>query len=134
MDRGLILETTFLVDLEREAARNAPGLAHQFLESHREARLCVTLTTAGEIAAGLGPDDRERWDDLLRGFRVLPMGPDVCWRYGRLFRYLKENGLLIGTNDLWIAATALVHELPLVTRNADHFRRVPELRVRGYGD
>jgi tRNA(fMet)-specific endonuclease VapC len=130
----LILETTFLVDLEREASRGVSGPAHRFLEAHREARLCVTLTTAGEIAAGMGPEDRGRWEDLLRGFRVVPSGPDVCWRYGRLFRFLKQNGLLIGTNDLWIAATALVHELPLVTRNEGHFRRVPDLQVVGYGD
>jgi tRNA(fMet)-specific endonuclease VapC len=130
----LILETTFLVDLEREARRGGSGPAHRFLEARTESRLCVTLTTAGEMAAGMGPDDRARWEDLLRGFRVLPSGPDVCWRYGRLFGFLRENGLLIGTNDLWIAATALVHELPLVTRNEGHFRRVPDLRVVGYGD
>jgi tRNA(fMet)-specific endonuclease VapC len=134
VDRELILETTFLVDLEREVGRGRRGPAQRFLEARPETRLCVTLTTAGEMASGMGPNDRARWDDLLRGFRVLPSGPDVCWRYGRLFRYLKENGRLIGTNDLWIAATALVHGLPLVTRNEAHFRRVPDLRVVAYGE
>ncbi len=33
---------------------------------------------------------------------------------------------------LWIAATALAHGVPLVTRNERHFRRVPELEVIGY--
>jgi predicted nucleic acid-binding protein len=32
--------------------------------------------------------------------------------------------------DALIAATALIHELPLRTRNVDDFRRVPGLRVR----
>jgi alpha-L-fucosidase 2 len=52
--------------------------------------------------------------------------------YGRAYRYLEANGLLIGGNDLWIAATALAHELPVVTRNAAHFGRVPGLEVLSY--
>jgi predicted nucleic acid-binding protein len=42
------------------------------------------------------------------------------------------RGTLIGSNDLWIAATALEHSLPLVTRDIDHFRRIPDLQLIGY--
>lgn len=134
MDGPLILETTFLVDLERERVREASGPAHRFLDEHRAHRLCVTVTTAGELAAGVASDERESWEELLQRLQVLPIDRQVCWRYGRLFRYLKENGLLIGTNDLWIAATAVANGLPLVSRNEGHFRRIPELRVIAYGD
>jgi len=130
---ALILETTFLIDLEREAHRGAVGPAHGFLRERPETRFCLTLTTAGELAASLASGERRRWDDLLRQFLLLPLDGDVCWRYGQTFRYLKQNGLLIGANDLWIAATALAHDLPLVTRNEGHFRRVPGLEVMGYG-
>jgi tRNA(fMet)-specific endonuclease VapC len=51
------------------------------------------------------------------------------WQYGETYRYLKANGTLIGTNDLWIAATALVHGMPLVTNNLKDFRRIPDLVV-----
>ncbi len=94
----------------------------------------MTVTTAGELAAGASATEREAWADLLRRFDLPPIDREVCWRYGQLFRYLKDNGLLIGTNDLWIAATAVVSGRPLVTRNARHFRRVPDLRVIGYVD
>lgn len=52
---------------------------------------------------------RERWEGCLDPFTVLPWTEDVSWRHGRLFRYLRDNGMLIGSSDLWIAATALVH-------------------------
>jgi predicted nucleic acid-binding protein len=46
--------------------------------------------------------------------------------------YLQANALLIGANDLWIAAAGLAHGLPVVTRNAQHYSRVPGLEVIGY--
>ncbi len=38
----------------------------------------------------------------------------------------------IGANDMWIAATALVHQMPVVTNNPDEFRRVAGLEVMAY--
>ena len=52
-----------------------------------------------------------------------------AWHYREIFRSLKERGELIGANDLWIAAAALRHNEPLVTRNARDFQRVPGLQV-----
>lgn len=131
MAEGLILETTFLVDLEREAA-SGPGPAHAFLERQPDSPLHVTFTVAGELAAGPTMDERGRWEELLAPFTVLPWTPDVAWRYGRTFRYLRANGLLIGSNDLWIAATALAAGMPVVTRNLDEYRRVPGLDLVDY--
>ena len=132
MGQALILETAFLVDLEREAQRDEPGRAHRFLEENSDRELCITLTTAGELACGPRLDERRSWDSLVRRFRVLVPDVEASWAYGQRYRYLKENGLPIGANDLWIAATAIVHGLPLVTRDPTHFRRVPGLSVVTY--
>jgi tRNA(fMet)-specific endonuclease VapC len=69
---------------------------------------------------------------FLAPFRILESDAQVAWEYGRAFRFLSDNGMLIGTNDLWIAAAAIAHDLPLVTRNEREFRRVPKLRVLSY--
>ena len=129
---ALILETSFLVDLERELILGEPGPAQLFLDSHPNHRLHITFTIAGELEAGPRMHERSTWDRLISPFEVLGCTPEVTWRYGRLYRYLKANALLIDANDLWIAATALAFDLPLVTRNECHFARAPELNVIGY--
>ncbi len=54
----MILDSTFLVDFERESARRKAGRATEFLEARPEEELCITFTIVGELAAGesLGRD------------------------------------------------------------------------------
>ena len=132
MEDALILETTFLIDLGRELARGGDGPAQRFLASHATHRLFITPTIAGELAAGTSLADRARWEDFLSPFRVLPITGEVSWEYGRVSRYLRQNGAMIGGNDLWIAAVAVANGVPVVTRNTRHYRRVPGLDVKGY--
>ncbi len=132
MGRALILESTFLIDLERAHHRGAPGPAVAFLEANHDARLYLPFVVAGEIASGISMRDRARWEAFLAPFYVLPPTPEVSWQFGRAYRHLHDNGNLIGSNDLWIAATGLAYEMPVVTRNVEHFRRVPGLEVESY--
>ena len=132
MGQPLILETTFLIDLERENNRGTPGPAMAFLELHEDARLYITFTIAGELAAGASLADRARWEAFLAPFHILSSNADVSWEYSRAYRYLQDNGLMIGGNDLWIAATGLAYRMPVVTRNVQHYRRVPGVLVADY--
>ncbi len=132
MARELILETTYLVDLEREARRGLHGPATALLESEAESVLNITFTIAGEMAAGVSLDERSTWEEFLSSFRILGCTTDVCWRYGELYRLLQRQGTLIGANDLWIAATALAHDTPVVTHNTSDFERIPELEIVEY--
>jgi len=129
----VILDSTFLTDFERESVRRTAGRATQFLEAHSEEELCITFTIAGELAAGesLGRD-RAKWEFFIQPFRFIGYSNEVAWRFGAIFRELRRQGTLIGANDLWIAATALANNLPVVTRNSDEFRRVPGLEVLSY--
>jgi tRNA(fMet)-specific endonuclease VapC len=132
MDEAMILETSFLVDLERETSAATPDRCRRFLRKHGDTLFFLTHTVAGELACGAALAERDRWERLVSGFHVLAHTAEVDWHYGQLFRHLKRQGQLFGANDLWIAATALAHGLPLVTRNRAHYERVPGLDVRPY--
>jgi len=72
-----------------------------------------------------------RTEAIQKALRVAPtlnIDPGVAQRHARLWAYLAERGELIGVNDSWIAATALFHDLTVVTRNVREFHRVPGLR------
>jgi predicted nucleic acid-binding protein len=49
--------------------------------------------------------------------------------FGRTRSELRRAGWLIPDLDLLIAATAVHHDLVLMTRSVRHFARIPELRL-----
>jgi len=56
----------------------------------------------------------------------------VMKKAGRIYGRLESEGREIGEGDAIIAATALVHEKPVLTRNVDHYNRVEELDIESY--
>lgn len=128
----MILDSNFLIHLERERRRKIQGPASEFLLSHAGSSLFVTPTITGEIACGDSMRDRKIWAAFVGYFSSLELTAEVSWHYSVLFRQLKRNGQMIGQNDLWIAATGLAYDLPVVTRNVSEFARVPSLKVLGF--
>ena len=129
----MILDSTYLVDFEREKKRGRHGAACAFLQANLDIQFSITFTITGELAAGqsLG-NNREKWVAFLRPFRILESSQQIAWEFGAAYRHLQSQGNLIGANDLWIAATGLAHGLPVVTRNTKDFQKIPQLKVLSY--
>jgi tRNA(fMet)-specific endonuclease VapC len=126
---GLILDTSFVVAAEREGRRGLNGAADAFLAVRAGETFAITFTVAGELACGKSASDLQYWRRLCRPYPVLPWTKDVAWKYGEIYRELQSTGRLIGANDMWIAATAIVNGMGVVTRNASEFQRVAGLAV-----
>jgi predicted nucleic acid-binding protein len=61
----------------------------------------------------------------------LAVDGDTADRYAEVRGELKQSGRPIPSNDLWIAALARQHALPLLSRD-EHFDSVPGLRRIGW--
>lgn len=129
---GLILDTNFIVVAEREAKRGLTTTVDRFFASRSSESFYITFTVAGELACGQSASPKRDWERLCRPYPVLPWSSEISWQYGEIYRSLASKGQLIGANDLWIAATALVHGMGVVTNNVDEFNRVPGLTVVAY--
>jgi tRNA(fMet)-specific endonuclease VapC len=63
----------------------------------------------------------------LREVVILPFDAEVCEDYARLKVAILSSGRVMADNDLWIAATAVRHSMPLLSNNRRHFEGVPGL-------
>jgi predicted nucleic acid-binding protein len=130
------LDTTFLVDLLRES-RRGPGPATALLAKLADEELALSVHVLCELHAGAElsnnpPRERQSIDRLCSALSLRPADDALAPIYGRLLAHLQKAGKSIATMDLLIAAAALVDGAPIVTRNLDHFQRVPGLEVRTY--
>ncbi len=132
MARPLSLDTSFLIDLQRERRRGEEGPAHRFLREEAGSELFLSVVALGEMAQGFADLDHPAVRVLRDTHTLLRVDEEVALTYGALARELREAGTPMGSNDLWIAATSLCHELPLLTADVSAFARVPRLEVLRY--
>ena len=66
---------------------------------------------------------------VLSAVTVLPYDVATARAYGELRAQLEQIGQLLAEADLQIAATAIYHDLELVSGNLRHFRCVDRLRT-----
>jgi tRNA(fMet)-specific endonuclease VapC len=75
---------------------------------------------------------RQAQDDFLKDLVSLPFDDAAAEHYAQIRADLVNSGSLVGPNDLIIAATALTHNLILVTHNTTEFGRVKHLHIEDW--
>ena len=83
----------------------------------------------GGFAAGTKEQqNREELDAFVASprVRVAAVDAETAERYASVYAALRRAATPIPANDMWIAASALQHRLPVFTYDA-HFRHVPGL-------
>ena len=112
--------------------RGLPGVVQALRDAHE---IHLPLIVLAELLAGFaaGTRARKNRDELaqfLASPRVHLLKPDekTAHYYAEVFVALRASGTPIPTNDLWIAALARQHRLPLLTLDT-HFAAVPGLVV-----
>lgn len=139
---------SFLLDTnvvsEWAKPRPDPGVV-AWLTAADEDRVFLSVVSLAELRHGIDrlADGRRRrgldaWlrEDLPLRFegRVLPVDQAIADRWGELVARREAAGRPIAAMDAFIAATASVHGLTLVTRNAADFRSVVREIVNPWGD
>jgi tRNA(fMet)-specific endonuclease VapC len=73
-----------------------------------------------------------RFEQRCQRSQVLPLTDDIIVHAAELYALLYQQGQLISDADILIAATALQHNLVMVTENVNHFRRIPGLAIESW--
>ncbi len=90
--------------------------------------IAISLITFGEIYEGIyyGRDPQRSeavFRQFLRSVDVLPLNRSIMQQFARIRGDLRRKGQII-------AATAIYHDMTLLTRNRKHYGRIPALKVQ----
>jgi toxin FitB len=127
--KGYLVDTNIPSELTRE---KPDARVAAFLRNAGKGTVFLSVMTIGEICkgiAGLPAGERrtalQDWLDIeVRSWfagRILPVTESIAERWGHLAATAKQQGLTLAVVDGVIAATALHHDLILVTRNVKDF-------------
>jgi predicted nucleic acid-binding protein len=97
----------------------------------RQARAAIPVIVLGEFRYGIAESKHrpayEAWlETELPHFDVLAVTEETAVAYAALRGALRRSGRPIPANDVWIAALALQHRRPVLSRD-QHFDVVPDL-------
>ena len=122
-----------LVDTDVYSYLMKGGRPADIYRPHVEGKLvAISFVTVGELYFGAykrkwGPDKIANLTKRLRSTVIVPYDVEVCKRYAAIRAHLEAKGTPVAANDIWIAACAIRHSIPLVSNNRAHFEVVPDL-------
>lgn len=109
------------------------GDAHRIQIVRTARSIAIPFIVLGELRAGFAAGNRESTNAanlqrFLNSERVSVLLPDeqTTHYHAQLYLQLRNKGVSIPTNDLWIASLAVQHDLVLCTSD-DHFRQLPQV-------
>lgn len=132
---GYLLDTNVLSEVLRK--RPDPAVLERLRRAGSRG-LATSAVCVAEMRFGAArhPRGAELWEriarEVLPRLRVLAFGEEEAVRAGDLLADLEASGETVGTEDVMIAATALVQGLVVVTRNRRHFDRIEGLAVEAW--
>jgi predicted nucleic acid-binding protein len=124
--RNVVLDSSIIIQHARIRNKLNSFLARsELIFDHNLSAISIYEIELGAYRAGRTSDI----DALQMSFIVLPLTENIARRAARLDVDLIRQNLQIGVKDTFIAATCLVHNLPLLTVNTRHFGRIDGLQL-----
>ena len=128
-----LLDTDILSAVMRQQSE-AVAQARRYLAAH--GRLTFSIITRYEILRGLkakgATTQLAAFELFCKANETLPLEENIILRAADIYADLYNRGQLIGDADILIAATALEHNLLMVTNNENHLQRVAGLTVENW--
>ena len=94
--------------------------------------IALSFVTVGELLLwskmrNWGPQKIADMERRIGLATVIPYDMALCEKYAEFKAKIKKAGSPVPDNDLWIAATAVRHSIPLITHNRRNFDDIPDL-------
>ena len=127
MEKKIVLvDTSILIDLFRKTDKENAVLISLVRQGYL---FCISAVTDYEIYTGASLGQIDFWNEFLLKTEVLPFDKAVAKLAVEINLKLKRKRKQIAIPDLFIAATAILNNLPFATLNKKHFERIEGLNI-----
>ena len=133
MEARFLLDTNICIYIRRKK----PDALLKRFATLRHGEAVLSVITFGELVYGAEKSAHralalKQLQELSGLLPVMSLPEAAAQAYGSMRAALERKGLMIGNNDLWIAAHAKASALTLVTNNVREFARVEGLDLQNW--
>ena len=121
-----LIDSDILIDFLNNRAE-----AIRLLIRFEQSEMAISAITFAEVLEGL-VSNRKKYTSVKKGLgklSLLVVDGNIAEKFANVRAGLMKNGQLIENMDIFIASTALVHNLVLITNNKRDFARIKELKL-----
>ncbi len=122
----MVVDTNIFIEFLRKKDKTKTTLNH----ISKNSPLSISAVTLYELFMGATNDEKLKdvkllTDDLL----ILPFDKFIAKKSGEIYQQLLKENKMIEFQDIFIAATCIINDMPLKTLNIKHFNRIEGLRI-----
>jgi tRNA(fMet)-specific endonuclease VapC len=131
------VDTNFIITLMRESGNSEAGPATRKLQALGDTKVFMPLFVLCELRAGLTQARNQstelaKLEALVEFIPVVYPNASFAMVYSQIEAQLRKRGRLIPLMDMLIATIVKCEGVPLLTRDTEHFLRIPGVVVEEY--
>ncbi len=120
----ILVDTSCLIEYLRASDKPQTHFAKHFLIHE----CFISSITLFELWAGATNQNKQNDVNTLKiNLKIIDFTEIIAEKSGLIFQELKQKHQNISNNDIYIASTAIVYNLPLLTNNQRHFQKIENL-------
>lgn len=125
-NKVIMVDTSILIDFYRKTDKKNSV----WIELVRQGYVFyISAITKYEIFAGATQAQLQFWNNVLQAITIIPLDEPAVDKAVEINTDLKRKRKQIALADLFIASTAISHNLPFATLNRKHFDRIDGLKI-----
>ena len=121
-----MIDTSILIDFYRKTDKNN-SVWIELVKQHYQ--FVISAITKYEIFSGASESQLKFWNEVLQAIIIIPFDEITVNHAVEINSALKRKRKQIALADLFIAASAVSHNLPFATLNRKHFDRIEGLMI-----
>ena len=121
----VLVDTSILFDFM--ADHDTADVFEQLLLDHKAA---LSIITVYELFRGVEKSQHiTQREELIGLCKIVDLDLPIARKASEIYTHLKKSGLLIAHEDILIAATALVLDYPLLSKNQKDYQKISGLKL-----
>lgn len=123
-EQVVLIDTSILIDYYRKSDKENSAWISLVRQGYT---FVISAVSKYEIYCGATPSQTIFWDAIMSAVEIASLDEASIDIAVRVNAGLKRKRKQIDKADLFIASTAIAHNLPVATLNRKHFERIDEL-------